>query len=346
MLSLSKLENYLARYDLVFNKIYCSNDNTVMYIEIIYLIDASIFILYIPSKYSINAGNGNNVYLLKEINEDNDDIAEEDKFDLSQIYEDIDVDLSNSANVEENLQERYKKSLKIKDDDDKKERNDLVKQLTRFSLCVENITYKLAIAYKHYLYCIRRDNSIDGFIIKDCVKRDNKSFLIIVDLETIYQRLGTNNLMKDLNTVKIGVYKILDKNQAIHTVKYQNMIIACKNVSSLANNIQIKKHNKNILIKQQEAQLQKFVEQERQILLKIEQHNSNSENAYDMNNDIMSSKFENELHMLNKQRQEIMKQLINTRSQHDSLFLQADKVFFENIVHLDGIIKNINDATQ
>ena len=60
-LSLKKLKNILVAKGMILKKIFHIGEFCV-YIEIIHINSANIFLLYIPSKYEINISNHNNIH--------------------------------------------------------------------------------------------------------------------------------------------------------------------------------------------------------------------------------------------------------------------------------------------
>ena len=56
------------------------------------------------------------------------------------------------------------------------------------------------------------------------------------------------------------------------------------------------------------------------------------------------SKYETDLDKMNSTKQEIIKNIITMKSNREDTFLFADKLFFDNSVMMDTIIKNMNKA--
>ena len=72
--SLNKLEKFISTLGLIIKKIFAIN-NEAIYLELFNINNAEIFMVYIPSKYTIKARDRSNVYKLKylELSEDDQD---------------------------------------------------------------------------------------------------------------------------------------------------------------------------------------------------------------------------------------------------------------------------------
>jgi hypothetical protein len=89
------------------------------------------------------------------------------------------------------------------------------------------------------------------------------------------------------------------------------------------------------------------IQSEKEILDKIAniRENNNSSRG-GIHSDIQSShsisKYEVELNSLKSTKHKIIKNIFNIRNKLDDMILYTDKIFFDNVVMLDTIIKNIN----
>ena len=170
-LSTAKLEKLLSLKGFIPNKYFVMH-GICMYIEIISITNADIFLLYIPSKYKFTVKKDRNVFKVKYVdidgNENNtaDDFAGElDEYSVENTYREIDVGMipkSNGDNIAPHLEENYKRAITLKDisSDDSREIKDIVRQLKRLRFCVQNVKYKISIVYKNYICSIKRDDSI------------------------------------------------------------------------------------------------------------------------------------------------------------------------------------------
>ena len=325
-LSYSKMEKLLFKKGLFPKKKYVI-DNSCVYIEVLCVSNSEIILVYIPSKYDIKVEKGDDVYDIKYLDISvegsipNDYAIEPDNFDLEQVYEQIDIneniDLDNK-NIETKLKENYKHPISLKDMNKNQitELKNSFRQLERFKFCIKGLKYKLAICYKNYICCIRRDDTFEGFAIKDYLSNEYKKLNVIIDLETLYS--SKEPIDNDILTLKDGIYKILNKNQIKHSKILQKM-------------------------------LEQIIDSEKQIIEKIyfiKQNNNSSVDIKGLHNDVENihiiGNLEKELENIANVKKEIMNNIFDITNKLQTLSLQTDSVFFDNSVMLDTILKNFS----
>lgn len=353
-LSLNKLEKLLSTKGFIIKKYFIIHGLCV-YIEILSIINADFFMLYIPSKYEIKVENNENTYNVEyiELNENGnipeDYAGETDNFDLEKNYDEIDIDFSKNEknDLAEHLEENYNHPVCLKDmnKDDKKNLQDVFRQLRRFKFCVQSIKYKLAIIFKNYLCCIRRDDSLECFSIKNYSTKENKRLMISMDLETFYTKLDT--IAIDIKTVKNGIYKVLDKNQIKHSRNLTHMFEQNNNIISYSNTIYIKKEKYVEYILKLENMLEKLTISQKKVIEKLMILNEKYSvpSLIGLHNDIerthMTSKYESELDHINNVKEEILHTIITIKTKQENLMLKVDKILFDNSVMLDAIVQNM-----
>ena len=88
------------------------------------------------------------------------------------------------------------------------------------------------------------------------------------------------------------------------------------------------------------------IESEKKILSKIADIRENNDSRAGIHGDIQNShsiaKYETELNSLKTTKHKIVKNIFNIRNKLDDMILYTDKIFFDNLVMFDTIIKNIN----
>ena len=234
-LSLNKLEKLLSKRGLIPKK-YFTIDGLIVYIEILSIANAASFMLYIPSKYDIEIGEGDNVFKIKYVNitEDgnipNDYAGEPDNFDLDKDYDGDDIDLSPDTqhkNMEGYLEEKYNHPVSLKDDKNIKkdigvQLREVFRQLRRLKFCIKSLKYKLAIIFNDYLCCIRRDDTYECLFVHSSGGSDERKLMVTIDLETLYEKIDSVSI--DIKTVKEGIYRVLDKNQGKHIRNIEKML--------------------------------------------------------------------------------------------------------------------------
>jgi hypothetical protein len=353
-LSILKLEKLLRTNSFLIKKKFVIESNLV-YVELFNINNAETFLLYIPSKFKIIVENDSNTFDIKFIDIDEENMFKNfhkktDSIDVENEYSNSDIHLSPEKNedLEKYLKDNYDHEVKLKNlnKDDIENLKDIYYQLTRLNLCVKNIKYKLSILYKNYLCCIRRDNTIECFIIKN-YKQSQKNIYITLDLKNLFKKI--ENVSEDIKVVKTGINKILNNNQLKNT-KLLNNILEQKNSILLTSNAiyNKKKEYENYIIKLENL-LIKINDSEKKIIENIIILNE-KDNNITLNNDIQKSheiyNLEKKLDNINNVKQEIVKDIINIRNKQENITLEIDKILFNNSIMISIITKNFNSLLE
>jgi hypothetical protein len=363
MLSLNKLEKLLGESGLIINKIFVI-DGLCIYLEILSSSNADIFLLYIPSRYDIKADNRNDIYKIKniEFNDVNDidniDIVKEygeevDDKDIGNSYKEINI--NNENNTEENivktLEDNYKKPILLNDSkkNDKKDIKDIIRQINRFKYCTQNIKYKIAIKYKNYISCIRRDDSIDCYMIKNYRGNPKYKLLIIVDLETYYTNMSS--IVSDINTIQDGLYKIINDNHDTHLNTFIKLLKEEKDILNIIQDVHKKKQEYSEYIQKLEKMLENINETEKKIFKEIAdvqtKYNNSVQNIHsDIEKSHMMAKYNTDLEKIATIKQDIMNNIMDIKLKKEDLFLHTDNFLFDNNVMMTTLLKNINKLLE
>jgi hypothetical protein len=348
-LSMLKLEELLRSNGFLINKKFMIHGYAV-YLEIFNINNAEIFLLYIPSKYEIYVEERTNAYKIKYIDLNEDDIENiKDKtetIDIEKEYEDINVQFSpeKGEDLEKTLKDNYANDIALKDvnKEDINSLKDILYQLSRLKLCIKNIKYKLSILYKNYLCCVKRDNTIECFIIKNYPKQDEKNIYITTDLENLFSKVGI--ISSEIRVVKDNVYKILNNNQIKNTILLNNILEQKKSIILSSESILNKKKELDIYILRLETLLKNVNESEKKVIEKIIKSNKN--NIEGLHGDIQKSheiyRYEKEIDNMNNIKQEIVKDIIKLRNKKENLTLEIDRILFDNAIMFNLINKNFN----
>lgn len=352
-LSIQKLEDMLLSKGYIPKKYY-TYKSYCTYIEIMSVQDSVLFLLYIPSNYNFKIKTGDNVYKLNYINIENengnitDDFAgQPDEHEVENTYKDVEGQFSpetKDGNIAKFLEERYKREITLKNmkENDIKELKDIFRQLKRLGFCVQNLKYKLCISYKNFLCCIKRDDSIEYYSIKEFKGDDNKQLFISVDLELFYDKI--ESLIINMETIKKGIYHILDKNHLNHTETLSKMIEEKTDIMNFSQNAYQKKQEYESLINESKKMLKSIIDKESEISQIIENINSNNENTQNITSDIekihIVSQHKKQLEEINKLKQDIIKTILQIQTKRDNVSLTVDKIMFDNSVMLDAILRN------
>ena len=357
-LSLSKLEKLFYSKGIVINKFFIMNSLCV-YLEVFNITNTETFLVYIPSKYHISLERGNNVFKIEylDILDENGDIIgeytkEPDNYELENNYDEIEIDLSsnnnNHKNIEKNMEESYNRPVFLKDvtKNDTQELRDIFRQLRRLKFCVQSIKYKLVISYKNYLCCIRRDNTFECFITKQTYANTDKRLFISLDIETFYSKI--ESLSFDIKTIRQGVYKVLNKNHLRNARNLKNVLEKNTEILENSNKLYLKKEQYSIYIKDLVKLLERTEVSEKKTVEKIKKINENYSDLslkglhIDIEKSHLISKQQAEFDKIMKVKQEIITNINIFKEKEENLMLNTDKIFFDNSVMMDAIIKNIN----
>jgi hypothetical protein len=357
-LSLNKLEKLLSKRGLIPKK-YFTIDGLIVYIEVLSIANADSFMLYIPSKYDIEIGEGNDVFKIRyiDITEDgnipSDYAGEPDNFDLDKDYDGDDIDLSPDAqhkNMEGYLEEKYNHPVSLKDDKNIKkdigvQLREVFRQLRRLKFCTKSLKYKLAIIFNDYLCCIRRDDTYECLFVNNSGGSDERKLMVTIDLETLYEKIDSVSI--DIKTVREGIYRVLDKNQGKHIRNIQKMLEKKNNLVVFSELLLTKKEQYSKYLTNLEQMLADLTNTEKknvEKLMQIEDKYSGEASLKSMHSDIEKThqiaKYENELSRINGVKQELIRNILIVKTKHENLSLRADNIMFDNIIMIDAILKN------
>jgi hypothetical protein len=354
-LSTSKLEKLLSLKGFVPTRYFVIH-NVIVYMEIISITDADTFLLYIPSKYKFVAPKGSNVYKIKYIDIDETDntadnyAGEPDEHSVENAYEEIDINMSPTVkgnNIAPHLEENYKRSITLKDisTEDSKELKDIFRQLKRLRFCVQNVKYKIAIIYKHYLCAIKRDDSIECYAIKKFRGKDCKKLFVTADLELVYEKM--DSLLLNMGTIRKGLYHILDKNHFTHSRTLQRLLEEKSNIVEFSDKAYAKKVEYEKHLKDAGDMLEAMNKSEKNIIGQIYEINEKYFGTKGLHNDIEKShqvsKLNLELNEIQKIKEDLVKTIFELKAKREDTMLTVDKIMFDNSVMLECVLRNFKD---
>ena len=356
-LSIEKLEHLLSLKGFVPRRYYVMHKLCV-YIEIFSVVDSDIFLLYIPSNYKfVIKKRGPNIHKINYLDSDNDDdntadhyAGEPNEHLVENTYKEIDVGISPNIkgnNIGSYLEENYKRVIKLKDvsENDSKEIKDIIRQLKRLRFCVQNVKYKIAIVYKNFLCAIKRDNSVECYVINKYPSKNCNKLYITTDLEVFYKKM--ESLMLNIKTIREGLYHILDKNHFTHTNTLQKLLEEKSEIISFSERALNKKLEYEEYLKEATKMLERIKRTEKSNLSKIYEHNEKYKDpnmSRGIHNDIERTKgvsiLEKELNDIVKIKEDIVNTLFELKTKRDNTMLTVDKIMFDNNVMLECVIRN------
>lgn len=354
-LSIQKLEKLLALKGFVPSKYYVIH-SVCVYIEVMSITEAYVFLLYIPSKYKFTVQKESNVYKIKYTDIDSEEhntadayAGHPDEHIIENSYREIDTGLSPSitgGNIARHLEENYKRVINLKDlsNKDTNELRDINRQLNRLRFCVQNVKYKIAIIYKNYLCTLKRDDSIECYTIKKYPGKDNKQIYVTVDLELFYEKM--DSLMLNIKTIGKELYHILDKNYFTHTRNLQKLLEEKNDIMGFSDKAYKNKLKYQSYLRESNEMFDEINKSEKKIIEKIYEINEqyNNPGLKGLHNDIEKShyisKLNNDLSSIQKIKEDVMKTIFDLKSKRDDTMLTVDKIMFDNSVMLDAIFRN------
>lgn len=350
-LSISKLQELLLSKGFVPNK-YFIMDGLCFFIEIFCLKTADLFLMYIPSKYNFVIHSGDNVFKIRYIAmnvADNKTDEYGQDINLQDAYGDVNIELSpDKEKIEDDLEDNYKRPISL--DEISTEDTDVLKsiyrQMRRLRYCVQNIKYKLAVVYKNYICAIRRDESIDCFSIKHYSRQECKKLYIVIDLETFYDK--SEKLLEDLHTVREGVYRVLEKNQGMHSRVINKMIENRKDIAIIPQQAEMKKERYDTALFKLQKMMAIMITADQRIHEQLARINRDANGG--LQNDITQvhqrSKLQKELDQINFIKSDIAKQLLLVREKRENSILSIDKIMFDNTVMFNTMLNNFGKLKE
>jgi hypothetical protein len=348
-----KVSQLIANNGFIIKKVFVQHGFCV-YLELANVNNADPLLLYIPSRWEIAVEDAQNVYKLNSI-----DIGEDgnipsdyggnpDDLEMENQYDSVEIDMnpSQGGNMVENLEQNYDHAILLKDisKEDKMTLRDIFRQLRRLKYCVQNIQYKLAILFKNYICCIRRDDTFDAFTIRHSLPREERAMMISIDLENFFEKSKTVGM--DIRTVRDGIYRVLDKNQITHSRNLKRLLEQ-RDISLYSDAIYTQKLKLAAYLENLDAMLYRVNNSEQKLVAKIidadrKYNTSDSRGLHtDISNTYLVAKQEKELNEINIVKQEIIENILIVKAKQEKLTLSVDRIFFDTSVMLDAIIKNM-----
>jgi hypothetical protein len=359
-LSILKLEQLLETNGYIPKK-HFTIDGTCAYIEVLSIQNAETFMLYIPSKYKFKMKSGSNIHKLKFIdmntgNSTSDDYAGlPDESKLETDYAAVELDTSQSKKdgitMEKRLEENYNRPITLGDisTDDRTDVNNLYRQLHRLRYCVQGIRYKISIFYKEYLCTVRRDDTIDCLLIRDYHGAKNRRLAVTVDLELFYEKLQT--ISHDMNKVRNGMFKVLNRNQTLNTKNLRRMLEDKKDITVYSDKCKEKAEKFNADIIRFEELLERLGKNEKFIITSIyeidEKYNDTAMTGLykDIEKSHSKAKLESQLDLINKSKKNVIEVLMDLKEKRENTVLAVDRLLFDASVMFDAIVDSFTQLS-
>jgi len=353
-LSYQKLEKVLLSKGFIPRKIFIIKE-VISYIEVYNSKNADIFLVYIQSKYTINAPRGNDIYNIQyvEIDEDghipNDYGKEPDDFDLENQYEEVDLELTHDIkrnDLENRLVENYNHPVSLKDikKSDKNTLREIFRQLRRLKLCVQNVKYKISIMFDNYLCNLRYDNTFDAFVVENYTT-SNRQLYITLDLETLYEKL--DSVSSDVCTIRDTIYRVMDKNKHKHARILAKMFDHKANLASFSDKINSRTSTYNYHLVELNNMLETTNISEKKLkdtitkMRKVHLESSRSGIHTDAERVHQLDQLEKKLQQILKVKDDVAKNVTKVRTKKEDIDLQVDTTIFDCAIMFDSILKKL-----
>jgi len=361
--SVSKLEKFLTSKNLIPIG-YFTMYNTCMYVDVISTVTADNFLLYIPSKYEFEMKvTKSNIYDMKYLEIDGsseENVADEYAGKVDDAYiEDryTEVDPTNKLEFKDDfstkLEDNYNKPITLKDVpvEDFKEIKDLLRQVKRVGFCLKNIEYKAIIIYKNYMCSIKRDDSIECYIIKKYASKKTKTLYVTTDLEVLYKE--SESIASNVKTVRKELYRVLDKNHSNNMKTLQKIMDMRNEISLLSENAFNKKIEYEKMLKDSYKMFDNIKISENETyekILALKDKYDNDPKLRNLNGDIershLISKLKTELSETKKIKEDVIKAIFELRLKRDHAVLEVDKIMFDNTVMIECVMKNLSHLSS
>lgn len=354
-LSLSKLERFLVSKDLI-PRAFFTIENKCFLIEVVNVNSTNTLFVYINDTYELDVSKKEDVFKLKIINTTNNEdfeneikdkyASEPDDVDIEKNYDELDINETKRENMEDFLEDNYKKELYIRDinKEDTIKLKEINRQLKRMRFCVQTLKYKISILYKNYLSLINIENEVEIYHIKNYEGEDNRSLYVIIDLENLYNNINTVN--QDITNIRDGLYNIFEKNQKKHIVNFEKMLNEGQSIFTFIESFNIKKNEYEQYLQKLYSMIENINQTEKDRKEQIENIREEYESKGGLQSDIQKShilsKYEAEIRDIKSTKQKIIKNIFEIKSKLDDMVLYTDKIFFDNLIMIDAILKNIN----
>lgn len=346
-LSVSKIES-LFRMNGFVSRQYLAVDGDCMYIEVIDVKSSETFLVYIPSKYTVKV-KGRGVINMTYIEvEEQDDYADVDDVDVEKQYDRVTMELSpdtkNIGKLASSLEQGYRKPITLRDMqvENMKKTKDMRRQMNRLSFCVQHIPYKLGMFYKSFACIIRRDNSIDSFLLAG-VNQLSRKLVATTDLEMIVEK--STNISRDISRVRDGIHSVLGKNHRVHVQSLEKMLEERAGIAAYSERCQQ-------LIDQYDFNIARFEDLSKRLLNGYEETTEqlrqlrNEQGVLTGERSRAMAKHENDIKQISATRQAVTQTLIELKNKREGMLLTIDKIMFDSSVMFDVISKNFMDLKE
>ena len=348
-----KLESILREGGFVPKTYFVISDYCV-FIQIISLKTADIFLISIPQKFKFKVKSDKNAFKIKFIDISESGIISEDygktpdNLDIEDKYEELDLEIDREeyADMEDYLHKAYNRPIQMNEmnKEDQMDVKNNFRQLKRLRFCVQNIPYKLGIIYKNYLCILNPNGEILCFYIKHFNGDEKKRLYIITDLEYLFKNI--RETQTNLTSIKKSLFKVLNKNQNNQTDQINKILLEKSNIEYYNNEIISKKEKYKSYIKKLEDNLEKLNENEKRYSEELGKLSGGNSISNDAQVSYQKNEIEKKLEKISALKDKIFRNIIQITEAQEDLYLRMDNIWFDCTVMLDAIVNNFEEVRE
>ena len=351
-LNLLKVQKLLYSAGFIIDTYFIINKQC-QYVKCSSILTGDSLVIHIASGYDFVVDTeASNAYIIRLIEFDvGDNIAEKygdypDKKELSDKYSQS-LKLSGEINQDEleaEMENNYKKNIDLKsmERDQIMIIKDCFRQLKRLGLSMQGIRYSVCIFQDKYFSIVAED-LVNCYYIKNFSTDSRRLFFVVCDLEYFYEKMGNINI--DIETIKTSIYRLLDKNAEMNIETISKIMKKLVSID-ISDNKEISKKKTEYAIQIQKCKLQldEFAKSEKQIMLDIKTEKA-TEGGFFNDTTFINRKagLQAKLDSINNERQKVIRFIVELRQKCDNIYLNTDKIEFDNCILANGISKNFMD---
>ena len=358
-LNLGKVEKLLYENKFVVVGFYLY-ESLCRYMKLFSIETGETLMLFIASEFDFrlsekDIGADRSVYHIKPIDFDSGaDVTERyaqypDTKTLEEKYEqDLkiqEVQQNTEENLEAQMESNYNKKIYLNDfsKDHVNILKDCFRQLKRIALSVQDLRYNICIMHETYLCCIEHEDSITCYVVSNQTTSDKRIFQVVADLEYFYEKSATINI--DIESIRLGLYKVLDKNQDVNTSKIEHMMSLLLTTRPIIASVTKTKASYIKCLEKYKKLLKNSTEYELELAKKLEDQEANRDRNYfnDASYVHQKSGLESKFNSCKALRSTIHKNMEEIQTLCDNLYLMVDRTEFDSSIMVDRVIKNFSD---
>ena len=194
---------------------------------------------------------------------------------------------------------------------------------------------------------IKRDDSIECYVIRKYSSKTCKKLFVTVDIELFYEKM--DSLILNMSTIRKGLYHILDKNHFTHTRTLQKLLEEKGDFMGFSDAAYAKKVDYEKYLKEAQEMLEAINLSEKSTMESIYEINEqyNNPNLKGLHNDIQKShqltKHNKDLSEIQKIKEDVVKTIFELKTKRDDTMLSVDKIMFDNNVMVECVLRNFSD---